>query len=92
MKYARPDYNRIQDPANLIPENEPVFLIRAQDITAPKVVRYWAVQAEREGAKKDIIRAAQKWASRMEKWQRDHMKKIPDMPKKSEMKEEVNGL
>lgn len=31
MKHAREDYNRIQDPANLIPENEPVFLFRAQD-------------------------------------------------------------
>jgi hypothetical protein len=31
MKHAREDYNRIQDPANLIPEDEPVFLLRAQD-------------------------------------------------------------
>jgi hypothetical protein len=30
MKHARDDYNRIQDPAGLIPEDEPVFLLRAQ--------------------------------------------------------------
>jgi hypothetical protein len=42
MKHARPDYNRIQDPENKIPENEPVFLLRAQDETAAAVVRFWA--------------------------------------------------
>ena len=26
MKHARPDYDRIQDPAGLIPDAEPVFL------------------------------------------------------------------
>ena len=28
MKHARDDYNRIQDPAGKIPEDEPVFLLR----------------------------------------------------------------
>jgi len=31
MKHAREDYNRIQDPENKIPEDEPVMLFRAQD-------------------------------------------------------------
>lgn len=35
MLHARKDYNeRIQDSANLIPRDEPVFLLRAQDLNA----------------------------------------------------------
>ena len=42
MIHAREDYNRIQDPAGKIGENEPVFLIRAQDASAPAAVEAWA--------------------------------------------------
>jgi len=42
MKHARQDYNRIQDSEGLIPEDEPVFLLRGQDTVAPGVVRFWA--------------------------------------------------
>lgn len=42
MKYSRPDYNRIQDPENKIPADEPVFLLRGQDKTAAATLRYWA--------------------------------------------------
>lgn len=52
MKHARPDYNRIQDPglhepslvregATPIAEDEPVFLLRASDITAASTVLFW---------------------------------------------------
>lgn len=34
MRHTRSDYNRIQDPLNLIPENEPVFLLRSADENA----------------------------------------------------------
>jgi len=39
MKHARPDYDRIQDPAGLIPKYEPVFLLRGQDKLAWHVVK-----------------------------------------------------
>ena len=38
MKHARDDYNRIQDPAGLIPADEPVFLLRGQDKLAIKAM------------------------------------------------------
>ena len=38
MKHAREDYNRIQDPAGLIPADEPVFLLRGQDEFTPKMM------------------------------------------------------
>lgn len=41
MRHARADYNRIQDPAGKIPENEPVMLFRAQDKHFIKVLEYY---------------------------------------------------
>lgn len=82
MKHARPDYNRIQDPAGLIPEDEPVLLLRGQDRAAPATVRYWADEAEALGADPEICEAARKQASAMEAWQ-DHapgVSKVPDLP------------
>ena len=80
MKHARPDYNRIQDPTGIIPEAEPVFLIRGQDVAGPATVREWAFQAQRSGAKKEIVESAIKQAAAMLEWQREHGMKIPDMP------------
>ena len=80
MKHARPDYNRIQDPANLIPEDEPVFLLRGQDETAPQVVERWAFLAHKIGASNDIVDAAMGQAKEMRRWQLEHKHKVPDMP------------
>lgn len=40
MLHARKDYN--EGKVDTIPEDEPVFLLRAQDKTAADTVRYWA--------------------------------------------------
>lgn len=78
MIHAREDYNRIQDPANLIPADEPVFLLRAQDPLAWVVVGLWADAAELIGADQEIIDAAREQASAMHQW--PHKAK-PDMPR-----------
>jgi len=81
MWHARSDYQeRIQDSANLIPADEPVFLIRAQDIVAPAIVEEWADQAELEDAAPNIVKAAREHAQRMREWQKAHGSKVPDMP------------
>ena len=80
MKHARPDYNRIQDPAGLIPENEPVFLLRGQDACAPAAVRAWARAAQSIGAEKNIIQAALDQAEAMEEYMTNNGVKVPDMP------------
>jgi len=81
MLHARQDYQeRIQDSENKIPEDEPVFLIRAQDVNAPEIVRYWAELAENYGAEDNILTAARAHSERMVEWQRQHGMKIPDMP------------
>lgn len=69
MKHARDDYNRIQDPANLIPEDEPVFLLRGQDRTAGQIVRLWAA-AQKHFPQYDpkAVALAEQWANTMDAW------------------------
>jgi hypothetical protein len=76
MIHARDDYNRIQDPENKIPEQEPVFLIRGQDLIGWKLVELWADYAEVVGCSKDIIAKARLHARRMRNWPK---KKVADI-------------
>ncbi len=76
MVHARPDYNRIQDPASLIPDDEPVFLIRAQDSNSAEVVRAWADINDRNGGDIAMSDVARDHADLMDRWPN---KKIPDM-------------
>lgn len=77
MIHARPDYDRIQDPENKIPEKEPVFLLRGQDCMAARAVRYWADMVESAGGDPAMIKAAREHADKMDKWPE---KKMPDLP------------
>lgn len=77
MFHARQDYMRIQDPAGLIPPNEPVFLLRAQDPCAATAVDTWANAAELSGASPELVAAARRQAERMRLW---HKHKTPDAP------------
>ena len=79
MRHARPDYNMIQDPTGKIPQDEPVFVLRGQDLTAPDTLRYWAAHAHRNGAADDIVLLALNQAREMEKWQRLIARKTPDL-------------
>ena len=83
MKHARKDYDRIQDPEGKIPDDEPVFLLRGQDICAPSAVLCWAAFAEHAGANPEIVQAAKDQAKAMIRWQtniRHGAAKVPDMP------------
>ena len=78
MKHARQDYDRIQDPSGKIPEDEPVFLLRAQDTSAPRVVLEWVRVNMELGGDRNLIEAAIKQIARMHEWQREHGHKIAD--------------
>ena len=78
MRHFRPDYNRIQDPANIIPENEPVFILRGQDKHAAQTLRYYAYQVFADDGDLDIVRAVLDGVKLVEAWPK---KKSPDMPK-----------
>ena len=81
MKHAREDYEPIQDPRpDGIADDEPVFVIRAQDICAPATVEAWANLAELAGASKLIQDRARAHAQAMREWQAANGPKVPDMP------------
>lgn len=80
MKHAREDYNRIQDPEGLIPENEPVFLLRGRDVCAPAALEAWSKEAAKYGVDQEMIDKVDIWAQYMRKWQAEHESKVPDMP------------
>ena len=75
MLHARTDYNRIQDPAGLIPVDEPVFLLRAQDKIAWHIVKIYGWCAELAGLH-DIARVTKDWSNVMRDWP---VKKNPDL-------------
>lgn len=79
MKHARDDYNRIQDPAGRIPDDEPVFLLRGQDVLAAAIVRAYANSAALAGSH-EIARVSMEWADNMDAWRESHGGgKLPDM-------------
>lgn len=78
MHHSRSDYNRrIQDSEHLIPEEEPVFLIRAQDQVGFLAVRAWAHLHQVNGGSDVAYQAALRHAQLMEGWVK---KKPADVP------------
>jgi hypothetical protein len=65
------------DRLRLIPSDEPLFLIRGQDVVAGEAVRHWASLAAAAGASPAIVKAANAQAGRMDEWK---VKKVPDLP------------
>lgn len=64
-------------------EDEPLFVLRAQDILAPVLVRFWATLVEAQYKKEGKtmtpkVKEAQVLALQMEDWQKAHRVKIPD--------------
>lgn len=78
MKHARTDYDqRIQDSAGIIPADEPVFLLRAQDKIAAAVVDDYANRLAAVGGDPEVVRRARAHALAMKRWP---TKKFPDVP------------
>lgn len=80
MRHGRPDYARIQDPMGIIPEDEPVFLLRARDAGAPLTVLAWSSAQEAAGADPEVVAKAREWAQVMSAYQAEHGMKLPDLP------------
>ena len=78
MLHARKDYARIQDPENLIPENEPVFLLRGQDKFAPELLLRWASKLRLDGGQPEMAEMVENHAQKMIEWQKNKVKR-PDL-------------
>jgi hypothetical protein len=78
MKFTRDDYNkRIIDTAGKIPNDEPVFLLRAQDVYAPSTLRFYAKLLEEDG-NKDMADELRLHARQMLIWQKSVRVHKPD--------------
>lgn len=82
MFFGRDDYNRIQDPEGLIPVDEPVFLLRAQDPSSPATIRKWAEENLKNGGDPEASRSALVQAQRMDLWQHKPVDLHEDREKK----------
>ena len=62
------------------PLDEPIFILRAQDILAPRVVVRWAHLADQAGSPQAKVQAALELAKQMADWQANnqHRVKVPD--------------
>ena len=58
--------------------DEPIFVLRAQDMLAPEIVREWAYRALKLGTPLAKVDEARRLADAMENWQIEHSRKIPD--------------
>ena len=74
MIHAREDYN--EGKMDTIPEDEPVFLLRAQDSLAIDCVKHWCHLARVSGVDEEMIVLAEIHIERMEAWP---VRKTPDM-------------
>lgn len=91
MKHARNDYNRIQDPAGKIPDDEPVFLLRGQDVSAPATLRFWAEENHRNGGDVALSELAEAHADSMEEWQHIHFNKPADLTPNARIQRTADG-
>lgn len=88
MIHAREDYNK-EDLDKKIPKDEPVFLIRGQDLLGEKTVRMYAdlcrraahgiQDVEKANNLRDIAEAADSHADKMGEWAKENGK-YPDSP------------
>lgn len=61
-------------------EGEPIFVLRARDLTAPNAVVMWGIAAQTAGAPADKVAFAFAHADVMRVWQAEHKDhvKVPD--------------
>jgi hypothetical protein len=59
-------------------EDEPIFVLRAQDILAAPLVDEWARRAEEAFVHPNKVAGAQSLAAAMRGWRRNHLTKLPD--------------
>ena len=57
---------------------EPFFVLRAQDLLAPEIVREWATRAHTAGTPREKVIEAFETSKRMEEWAAANGGKVPD--------------
>ena len=79
MKHLREDYDRIQDPAGKIGEDEPVFLLRAQDKAFPAMLQSY-VAWQRAVGNEALASFIEAQLPAVHAWRHAHPCKQADVP------------
>lgn len=88
MNFGREDYDKnFIDSNGLIPENEPIFLLRSTDKFSPRLLLMWAMQVRLAGGDPKMAEQVEAQAQKMIHWQHEHGCKTPDMYKESPQKQ-----
>ena len=61
-----------------VAEDEPIFVLRAQDKLAPALVSLWSELAELNGCPREKVSEAFDLSVQMRRWGREHRSKFPD--------------
>lgn len=71
-------YGAVEIPG--IPDDEPVFIIRAKDKCSPRAIRRYAEEAEGVGASAELLADVEQVAQIFDRWQADWepIVKVPD--------------
>lgn len=84
MRHLRSDWDTIQpQPGQTSIEiDEPCFVLRAADPSAPATVRAWADDVEDRGGDEQLVARVRAWASEMEAWRMEYRpdKQVADVP------------
>lgn len=90
MLHSRKDYMRIQDPAGLIPADEPVFLLRAQDAHCIRTLIFYIGCFQNgvvpDSDTKELVDSLQHHVNVVRQWQERNAEKVkyPDLKSKDE--------
>ncbi len=80
MRHLRSDYDRFQDPAGKVPDDEPVFLLRGQDPAAGFAVHAYAVSFIAHGGDPEVGARIKEWSKEMKAYSEHAQHGPPDMP------------
>lgn len=64
----------------IIPDDEPVFVLRSADVSGPELVRLWADRNERDGGDPATADRVRRWADEMEAYGQANGTKVADTP------------
>jgi hypothetical protein len=79
MRHLRSDYNRIQDPEEKIGEDEPVFLLRAQDKAFPAILMTY-IGYQRAIGNEELATFIEDQMPSVHEWREAHVCKQADLP------------
>jgi hypothetical protein len=81
MHHACSDHYRLQDPTGLIPDDEPVFLLRGHNRHLPAVLAFYQELVGRDSeVAPDLVRMVGVQRARVIRWQHAHGRKSPTLP------------